>query len=95
MERLCNALLALPHPKGGHLVDGVCEDCGKLHPTPGHVVELDELPACDMCGAVAVWDAPTTMGPWAYMCRRCAAELALHYPKTGVGIGQRLVARSR
>lgn len=28
-ERLCSALLAAPHPKGGHIVDGACEDCGR------------------------------------------------------------------
>ncbi len=29
--RLCAALLALPHPKGGYLADGVCIDCGRVH----------------------------------------------------------------
>ncbi len=31
MTRLCDALLAMPHPRGGHLVNGVCQDCGRIH----------------------------------------------------------------
>lgn len=34
MIRLCDVLLAMPHPKGGRLVDGVCEDCGRVHRVP-------------------------------------------------------------
>lgn len=26
---------------------------------------------CDICGAIAYYDAPTFGGPWAYMCRSC------------------------
>lgn len=26
---------------------------------------------CDICGAIAYYDAPTVGGPWAYMCKTC------------------------
>lgn len=26
---------------------------------------------CDICGKDAVWDGPTQMGPWGYMCDDC------------------------
>ena len=39
------------------------------------VVTLAELPQCDFCKRrnpssinLAIWDAPTHYGPWAYMC---------------------------
>jgi hypothetical protein len=26
---------------------------------------------CDFCGSVAIYDAPTRNGPWAYFCETC------------------------
>lgn len=68
---------------------------GELLPRPGHVVALSELPPCDLCSdKPAVWDGPTTMGPWAYMCQSCAEAYHVYGGReTGVGIGQRLIVR--
>ena len=62
-----------------------------LTPRFGHVVAMSRLPACDLCGALASWDAPMRKGPWAYMCTPCHDRHALYPGKTGIGIGQRLV----
>ena len=30
------------------------------------------LPKCDFCDRDAKYDAPTLLGPWAYMCEKCS-----------------------
>jgi len=51
-------------------------------------IYLASLPQCDMtgCSAPARYDAPTKMGPWAYLCVH-------HYDTTAApnGIGSELV----
>lgn len=66
-----------------------------LEPRPGHVVELPELPACDICKVEpAAWDTPLRgYTAWAYQCEGCNELLGANDGQTGVGIGQRLVAR--
>lgn len=49
---------------------------------------VTELPACDICGATAAYDAKTKFGPWAYMCE---LDYKLHGVGLGLGLGQRLV----
>lgn len=51
---------------------------------------VSEMPQCDFgCGETALYDAQTSMGPWAYMCQSC---FDVNGPgKLGLGIGQRLV----
>lgn len=39
-------------------------------------VKLSTIPKCDFCGAPALYDAPTTRGPWGYMCSDCARDNA-------------------
>ena len=39
-------------------------------------VLLPEQPGCDICGKDAKYDAPTVMGPWAYLCNLCYARYA-------------------
>ena len=47
------------------------------------------LPTCDICGATAMYDAKTVMGPWANLC----SEDFDNYTdgQLGLGKGQRLV----
>jgi hypothetical protein len=64
-------------------------------PKPGHVVEVATLPACDFCGdgTPAAYDFRTGFGGWANGCE--AHWLAYRAdPSTGVGNGQRLIARN-
>ena len=36
------------------------------------LIEKDEFPRCNICNQdSAIYDAPTYMGSWAYMCRSC------------------------
>ena len=35
-----------------------------------------ELPPCVFCSNTAAYDAPTSQGPWGYLCERCFAENA-------------------
>ena len=46
------------------------------------VVKVASLPNCDVCGddTPAQYDAKTTMGPWANMCKP-------HFMQLGVGLG--------
>jgi hypothetical protein len=58
-------------------------------------VEVDALPACDICAMVgdtheAQYDGKTTAGPWANMCDE---HFAIHGIGLGTGLGQRLVVR--
>lgn len=39
-------------------------------------VLLSEQPTCDFCGNDAKYDAPTIMGPWAYLCEDCFKKYA-------------------
>jgi hypothetical protein len=68
-----------------------------LEPRPGHVVELEELPTCNLCRVEsATWDARTKYGSsWAYLCEACNELHAAEPGVTGVGTGQRLVARPK
>ena len=34
------------------------------------VVKMLTIPKCDFCTELAEYDAPTSVGPWAYMCSR-------------------------
>lgn len=64
----------------------------------GESVFVSTLPPCDLCkgsGKVndAVYDAKTTLGPWAYLCAaHWNSHAAVH--KLGTGIGQRLLLRA-
>jgi hypothetical protein len=54
----------------------------------GHVVAVERIPECDICGnASGRWDVKTRRGPWASLCDTCAVYHAL-YAYTGVGRGQ-------
>ena len=35
-------------------------------------VKVAKLPSCNLCSGKAKYDAPTTRGAWAYMCKECA-----------------------
>ena len=54
-------------------------------------VRMAEIPGCNFCPELAVYDGATKMGYWAYMCQR-------HFEHVGVGLGtgagQRLVLMS-
>jgi len=39
-------------------------------------VLLPEIPDCDFCGKPALYDVPTKMGPWAYLCSDCFKKYA-------------------
>ena len=65
----------------------------RLIPRPGHVVEMTSIPACDICGRPATWDAPTKDGPWAWLCDTHERRLHVYPGRTGMGIGQRLIPR--
>ena len=56
---------------------------------------LSKLPNCDFhinCGKIAKYDAQTTFGPWAYMCKSHFKEHA-YSKKLGLGLGQELFLR--
>ena len=65
----------------------------RLIPRKGHVVAMITIPPCDICGQPATWDVPTVHGPWAYLCDEHAQALHVWPGATGVGLGQRIVAR--
>jgi hypothetical protein len=54
-------------------------------------VQVDQLPGCNFCNKLALYDAVTLFGPWANMCQ-------LHFDIYGTGLGtgrgQRLVVTS-
>jgi len=54
--------------------------------------QVASLPACDICGARARYDAKTWRGPWAFLCSQHFVE---HGIGLGLGLGQRLVVRQR
>lgn len=43
-------------------------------------VKIAEIPQCNFCPELAEYDGATTLGHWAYMCRR-------HFDSVGIGIG--------
>lgn len=43
-------------------------------------VKVESLPACDMCGGTASYDAATTFGAWANLCQT-------HFNQFGLGLG--------
>jgi hypothetical protein len=51
-------------------------------------VTVTALPACDICGAVASYDAKTSLGGWASLCK---ADFARYGVGLGLGKGQKLV----
>jgi hypothetical protein len=59
----------------------------------GEEVTVKKLPDCDFCkrehrvSVPARFDARTTVGPWAYMCK---THMQQHGVGVGIGIGQRL-----
>lgn len=38
------------------------------------------IKTCDFCNEIASYDAKTTLGPWANMCKH-------HYKQLGIGLG--------
>lgn len=62
----------------------------------GEIVEVAQLPECDLCsadgrqGVPAKYDAKTKMGPWANMCGPHFQEWGIGL---GTGFGQQLVLR--
>jgi hypothetical protein len=55
-------------------------------------VEVDSLPNCDFCGAVATVDGKTKHGPWANMC---SADFITYGVGLGLGAGQMLILRKK
>lgn len=53
--------------------------------------EVASLPACDICGDEAHYDAKTTGGPWGYLCEQ---DFSTHGVGLGLGRGQRLIVRA-
>ena len=54
-----------------------------------NTIQVNELPACDFCGAPAPFDDRTTKGPWANMCKK-------HQEEYGFSIGtKRVLIRKR
>ncbi|MCK5604609.1 hypothetical protein KAR91_22160 [Candidatus Pacearchaeota archaeon] len=47
---------------------------------------------CNICGLTptVIYDAPTQIGPWAWMCRDCWIKHR-RSAKLGVGLGQKFV----
>lgn len=58
----------------------------------GFVVEVVELPDCDICGDTAHYDARLKAGPWAYVCQKCFEQYSTG--RLGTGYGQRLILKS-
>lgn len=56
---------------------------------PGEVALVSKLPFCDIHGApcMAVYDAKTPHGPWAFMCQEVFDDMKC---ELGLGRGQRL-----
>lgn len=49
-------------------------------PPRRRVRDLADKPRCDFCGRLAVYDAKTIMGPWAYVCQKHFDQLAVKEP---------------
>lgn len=66
----------------------------KLTPKPGEVCVVDEIPACNFCGAAGGrYDFRTGHGSrWANGCESCWREHAAE-PRLGVGYGQIWITR--
>lgn len=47
---------------------------------PHTQVVVPELPKCDFCEGIAIYDGKTKMGPWANMC-------PYHFKAHGIGLG--------
>jgi hypothetical protein len=56
----------------------------------GNWVAVDVLPNCDVCGAVASYDALLFGSKWGYACQECFDNFGA---AVGLGLGQRLVLR--
>ena len=53
------------------------------------MVRMAVRPPCDVCKVEpAQYDAKTTSGPWAYLCRKCYGK---HGIRLGLGWGQRIL----
>lgn len=50
--------------------------------------KVTTIPKCDFCRETAYADAKTTIGPWAYLCKR---HLRTHGIGLGLGKGQQLI----
>ncbi len=54
------------------------------------IKEVDFINKCDFCEELAVYDAPTNGGAWAYMCNKCSKvhssnkKLTLGYKAKGL-----------
>lgn len=53
-------------------------------------VEVEVKPICDICHALADYDARTKYGVWAYLCKRHFEEIGIGL---GLGKGQRLMIK--
>lgn len=55
------------------------------------IVKVDSLPQCDICGAVAQYDAKTVFGSWGNLCENDFQQYGLG--QLGTGYGQKLVIK--
>ena len=53
-------------------------------------VRLNTIPKCAFCNKVAVYDAPTATGKWAYMCDK---HFDLNAARSALSCGSKLVQR--
>jgi hypothetical protein len=61
----------------------------KLDVLDPRIAYVTELPKCDFCGNVAIFDARTKLNnAWAYMCK---SHFQTYGIRLGLGWGQRLV----
>lgn len=67
-----------------------------MNPEPELVVAfVEQFPHCDFDAShdLAVYDAVTRLGPWAFMCELCYQKYGTG--RLGTGIGQRLMLKER
>lgn len=55
----------------------------------GTTASVSELPPCDFCGAIAIYDGKTIHGPWAFMCSEDFEKFGPG--RLGTGWAQRLL----
>ena len=53
-------------------------------------LQVVTAPMCNFCGKPALYDAPTTMGSWAYACKECSM---IHMDPSSMQIGTKFEIR--
>lgn len=53
-------------------------------------VYMEGFPTCNFCNKLAKYDAPTKLGPWAYLCQECFNDHGIEY--AAIKLEQRIPA---